>query len=363
MKLNWEKVRQVENREYDLGALTEPLCAWYAGNKRSMPWREDATPYHVWLSEIMLQQTRIEAARAYYERFIARLPDVQALAGVSEEELLKLWEGLGYYNRARNLQKTARLLVERFDGNLPADYDLLLELPGIGSYTAGAIASIAYAIPAPAVDGNVLRVTMRYLNCDDDIMKQSVRRKMERAIMKVIPKDCPGEFNQALMELGEVICIPGGRPQCGQCPVRSQCRGHQAGREMELPKKAEKKKRRVEKKTILLLRQGDKIGIRQREATGLLAGMWEFPSLEGHKTLPWMKEWLGQQGLGNAVVKRLQEGKHIFSHVEWQMRGYELILPEDQTQHIVDGLVWCDRTKLEKQYPIPVAFHIFLHRI
>lgn len=363
MKSNLEKVRQVENKEYELGALAEPLCTWYAKNKRSMPWREDASPYHVWLSEIMLQQTRIEAAWAYYERFTARLPDVRALAKVPEEELLKLWEGLGYYNRARNLQKAARLVVERFDGKLPADYDLLLELPGIGSYTAGAIASIAYGIPAPAVDGNVLRVTMRYLNCDDDIMKQSVRRRMEQAIMKVIPKDCPGEFNQALMELGEVICIPGGRPQCGQCPIQNQCKGHQAGREMELPKKPEKKKRRVEKKTILVLRQGDGIGIRQREAKGLLAGMWEFPALEGHKTMPWMREWLEQHDLQDTVVKRLKGGSHIFSHVEWQMKGYELILPESQTQHIVDGLVWCGREELKKQYPIPVAFHIFLHQI
>lgn len=363
MKSNLGKVRQVENKEYELGALIEPLCTWYAKNKRSMPWREDASPYHVWLSEIMLQQTRIEAAWTYYERFTERLPDVKSLADVSEEELLKLWEGLGYYNRARNLQKTARLLMERFDGKLPADYDLLLDLPGIGSYTAGAIASIAYGIPAPAVDGNVLRVTMRYLNCDDDIMRQSVRRKMEQAIMKVIPKDCPGEFNQALMELGEVVCIPGGRPLCGQCPLESQCLGHKAGREMELPKKSEKKKRRVEKKTILVLRQNGKVGIQRREARGLLAGMWGFPSLEGHKTISWMKAWLEQNHLSDVVVKRLKGGSHVFSHVEWQMKGYELILPERQTQHIVEELVWCSREELKDMYPIPVAFHIFLHQI
>ena len=195
----------MKNDEYSLEALAEPLCLWYEKNKRSMPWRDDATPYHVWLSEIMLQQTRIEAVKEYYHRFTERLPDVASLAEVPEEELMKLWEGLGYYNRARNLQKTARLVMERYDGQLPASYDLLLELPGIGSYTAGAIASIAYGIAAPAVDGNVLRVTMRYLNCDDDIMKQSVRKKMERAIMAVIPREKPDVFNQALMELGEEI--------------------------------------------------------------------------------------------------------------------------------------------------------------
>lgn len=199
-----------ENKEFKLEALVEPLCLWYEKEKRSMPWRDDATPYHVWLSEIMLQQTRIEAAKAYYDRFTKCLPDIPSLAAVSEEELLKLWEGLGYYNRARNLKKAASLLVERYDGRLPADYDLLLSLPGIGRYTAGAIASIAYGLAEPAVDGNVLRVTMRYLNCDEDIMKMSVRTKMEKQLRAIMPKDCPGEFNQALMELGEVICIPMG---------------------------------------------------------------------------------------------------------------------------------------------------------
>ena len=231
-----------ENKEFKLEALVEPLCLWYEKEKRSMPWRDDATPYHVWLSEIMLQQTRIEAAKAYYDRFTKCLPDIPSLAAVSEEELLKLWEGLGYYNRARNLKKAASLLVERYDGRLPADYDLLLSLPGIGRYTAGAIASIAYGLAEPAVDGNVLRVTMRYLNCDEDIMKMSVRTKMEKQLRAIMPKDCPGEFNQALMELGEVICIPNGKPLCEKCPLSHLCLAHKEGREMELPKKAEKKK-------------------------------------------------------------------------------------------------------------------------
>lgn len=362
MKSNWEKVRMVEN-EYALGALVEPLCLWYKENKRSMPWREEASPYHIWLSEIMLQQTRIEAAWAYYERFIKRLPDVKALAEVSEEELLKLWEGLGYYNRARNLQKAARLVMERYDGQLPADYDLLLTLPGIGNYTAGAIASIAYGVPAPAVDGNVLRVAMRYLNCEDDIMKMSVRRRMEQAVMEVIPSGCPGEFNQAFMELGEVICIPNGRPLCERCPLQEQCQGHKAGREMELPKKAEKKARRVEKKTILVFRQGEKVGIRQRSSSGLLAGMWEFPAIEGHKTWNQMQQWLVDHNLQEAQVKKMKGGKHIFSHVEWHMRGYEIVLPEGQTQDVVSGLLWCEGQELQSRYPVPVAFHTFLQQL
>ncbi len=356
-------MRILGNNAYELGALVEPLCSWYEKNKRSMPWRDDPSPYHVWLSEIMLQQTRIEAARAYYERFTKRLPDVNALAEVSEEELLKLWEGLGYYNRARNLQKAAKLVMERYEGQLPADYDLLLELPGIGNYTAGAIASIAYGVPAPAVDGNVLRVTMRYLNCEDDIMKISVRRNMEQAVMEVIPASCPGEFNQALMELGEVVCIPNGRPMCEQCPLAGQCQGHMAGREMELPKKPDKKARRIEKKTILVFRQGEQVGICRRPDRGLLAGMWEFPSLEGHYTISRMKEWLEKQGILFSSLKEMKEGRHIFSHVEWHMQGYEIVLPEGQPQDVVFGLLWCDLEQLQKQYPIPVAYHIFLHQI
>lgn len=352
-----------ENKEFKLEALVEPLCLWYEKEKRSMPWRDDATPYHVWLSEIMLQQTRIEAAKAYYDRFTKCLPDIPSLAAVSEEELLKLWEGLGYYNRARNLKKAASLLVERYDGRLPADYDLLLSLPGIGRYTAGAIASIAYGLAEPAVDGNVLRVTMRYLNCDEDIMKMSVRTKMEKQLRAIMPKDCPGEFNQALMELGEVICIPNGKPFCEKCPLSHLCLAHKEGREMELPKKAEKKKRRIEKKTVLVFRQGDRIGIVRRPNQGLLAGMWEFPSKEGYLTMQQVKEYLSETVSGEVTVKRLKSGKHIFSHVEWHMRGYEIILPEGKPQDVVQGLLFCDLSEVWEKYPIPVAFHIFLHQI
>lgn len=351
------------NNEYNLEALVEPLCLWYEKEKRSMPWRDDATPYHVWLSEIMLQQTRIEAAKAYYDRFTKRLPDIPSLAAVSEEELLKLWEGLGYYNRARNLKKAATLLVERYDGKLPADYDLLLSLPGIGRYTAGAIASIAYGMAEPAVDGNVLRVTMRYLNCEDDIMKLSVRTKMEKALRAIMPKDCPGEFNQALMELGEVICIPNGKPLCDKCPLSDLCLAHKKGREMDLPKKAEKKKRRIEEKTVFVFRKGNQIGICKRPEKGLLAGMWEFPSKEGRLTINQVRDNLRQKVGDEVVIKRLKGGTHIFSHVEWHMRGYEIALPDEKAQDIVPDMIFCDRDEIEKKYPMPTAFHIFLHRI
>lgn len=346
--------------KYELGALVKPLCSWYEENKRSMPWREDATPYHVWISEIMLQQTRIEAVLGYYARFTAKLPDVKSLAEVPEDELLKLWEGLGYYNRARNLKKAAVQVMEQYGGNLPADYDALKGLAGIGNYTAGAIASIAYGIPAPAVDGNVLRVTMRYLNCDDDISKMSVRRQMEDSIREVIPAEMPGEFNQALMELGEVICIPNGMPLCGSCPIRELCGAKKAGCQLMLPVKPEKKERRIEKKTILILELQDKIAIRRRPARGLLAGMWEFPSLDGYRTVPRLKRELSETGLHFGDIVKLPDARHIFSHVEWQMRGYKVVLEEEPEQHIVPDIMFVKREQLAREYALPVAFHAFL---
>ena len=348
---------------YSLGALVEPLCLWYRENKRSMPWRDDPAPYHVWLSEIMLQQTRIEAVKAYYERFTKKLPDVEALAAVSEEELLKLWEGLGYYNRARNLKKAAVLMVERYDGKLPADYELLMELPGIGSYTAGAVASIAYGIPAPAVDGNVLRVTMRFLNCRDDIGRMAVRKKMERSVMDVIPKDCPGDFNQALMELGETVCIPNGVPLCEKCPLENLCAGHQMGNEKELPVRKEKKARRVEKRTILVFERNGCIGITRRPDSGLLAGLWEFPSLDGHMGISGLREWLKERKINVETVARMGRAKHIFSHVEWHMTGYRIVLAENTLPDIVPGLVWAQREQLSDMYAVPVAFLFFLEQI
>ncbi len=348
---------------YSLGAVVEPLCLWYDRHKRSMPWRDAPSPYHVWLSEIMLQQTRIEAVKAYYERFIERLPDIEALAQVSGEELLKLWEGLGYYNRTRNLQKAAKVVMERYDGRLPADYDLLLTLPGIGSYTAGAIASIAYGIAAPAVDGNVLRVGMRYLGKKDDISKISVRKKMERSILAVIPRDKPGDFNQAVMELGEVICIPNGAPLCDDCPLAGGCRAKKRGNQAELPVKPEKKGRRREKRTLLILEREGRIGIVRRKPSGLLAGLWEFPSMEGHLSLPDIRRLLKQKEAPSAGIRRLEDGKHIFSHVEWHMRGYHILLSSGEPQDIVPDIVWAGKEELEKKYAVPVAFHSFLRQI
>lgn len=344
---------------YDLKAFVQPLCQWYRDKKRSMPWREEPTPYHVWVSEIMLQQTRIEAAKAYYSRFVEKLPSVEALADVSEEELLKLWEGLGYYNRVKNMKKAAMILVERYEGKLPADYDLLLELPGIGNYTAGAIASIAYGIPAPAVDGNVMRVFMRCMDCRENIMRQSVRRKMERSVMEVIPKDCPGEFNQGIMELGEIVCIPNGTPLCGECPLCHLCEGHLAGHESDLPVKREKRARRIEERTVLLFEREGRIGLTKREEKGLLAGMWEFPSIEGIKSPAELKEWLSEQEIETSGLKKLGDIEHIFSHVEWHMSGYLITVNPDFREDRIPGIVWAETEEIRDKYAIPAAFRYF----
>lgn len=351
------------NGLYALAGIVEPVCRWFEENKRSMPWRQDPSPYHVWISEIMLQQTRIEAVKAYYDRFTARLPDVESLAGVEEDELMKLWEGLGYYNRAGNLKKAALLIMEKYGGELPADYGLLMELPGIGSYTAGAVASIAFGLRAPAVDGNVLRVAMRYLDCRDDITSMAVRKKMERSVMAVIPDDHPGEFNQGLMELGETVCIPNGTPLCGDCPIQGQCAAHAGNHEQDLPVKKKKRARRVESRTVLILKKGREYGIVKRPERGLLAGLWEFPSLGGKKSLPQMREWLQGQGVSFETLQRFGRAKHIFSHVEWHMTGYRITLPEGVSQDIVPGVVWADVPELLGRYAVPTAFRFFLEQI
>lgn len=346
---------------YKLEGL-EPLVCWYRDHKRSMPWREAAAPYHVWLSEIMLQQTRVEAVKAYFNRFTERLPDIGALAAVPEDELLKLWEGLGYYNRARNLKKAAVIMVERYDGELPADYDLLMKLPGIGSYTAGAVASIAYGLCAPAVDGNVLRVMMRYLDCFDDVMRASVKKKLERSIMAVMPRDCPGEFNQALMELGETVCIPNGMPLCGECPLQNRCGAYRAGHERELPVRQKKKERRTEERTVMIFARDEQVALVKRDDRGLLAGLWEFPSLTGIKSLPQIKKWMAEQGIEVRAVRRLGRAKHVFSHVEWHMAGYRADVCELPAE-LIPGFVWAGREELTGKYAIPTAFRYYLDQI
>ena len=267
-----------------LAAIPKPLLVWYDRNRRILPWREEPTPYRVWVSEIMLQQTRVEAVKPYFERFMNALPDITALAAAPEEELLKLWEGLGYYNRVRNLKQAAEQIQADYEGQMPDSYEELLRLKGIGSYTAGAIASIAYGRAVPAVDGNVLRVISRIRQDSRPITDPKVKTAVEKDLAGVIPVDRPGDFNQAMMELGACVCLPNGAPLCERCPLAKLCMAHQTGRETDYPVKQEKKPRQIEDRTILVIRDENKTAIRKRPGRGLLAGMYEFPSLTGFRT-------------------------------------------------------------------------------
>ena len=273
---------KMEKMAGNLNNIVQPLLEWYRDNRRQLPWRDQNNAYYTWVSEIMLQQTRVEAVKPYFKHFIGELPDIQALAACPEEKLMKLWEGLGYYNRVRNMQLAAQTVVSAYGGKLPASYKQLLELKGIGNYTAGAIASIAYQIPVPAVDGNVLRVLSRITENRQDIMKQSVRRQAEEKLQEVIPQECPGDFNQAMMELGAVVCVPNGPARCEDCPIAKFCLAYQHGTVEELPVKAPKKQRSLENRTVLVIQDGEKTVIQKRPKKGLLAGLYELPNLGGH---------------------------------------------------------------------------------
>ena len=341
--------------ETSLKQIVTPLLSWYDGHARVLPWRENTAPYRVWVSEIMLQQTRVEAVKPFFERFMKALPDVQALAECPEDELLKLWEGLGYYNRVRNMQKAAQVIMAEYDGQFPADFEKLLALPGIGSYTAGAISSIAFGIPMPAVDGNVLRVISRVKASYEDVLKQSVKNAMESEIRKIIPEDRAGDFNQALIEIGAIVCVPNGKAKCEECPLAFCCKAKEKGIVDELPKKKAKKERRIEDRTVLILKDGDRVAIRKRPAKGLLAGLYELPNLEGNlseqQVLDQVKAW----GLSPLRILPLAGAKHIFSHVEWHMTGYAVRLEETEDME-ASGFLFIETGETEDKYPIPAAF-------
>lgn len=342
-----------------LDRIAEPLLAWYDKGRRILPWREEPTPYHVWLSEIMLQQTRVEAVKPYYDRFLQALPDIGSLAAVEEERLLKLWEGLGYYNRARNLKRAAEILVSEYDGEMPDDFERIAALPGIGSYTAGAVSSIAFGRPYPAVDGNVLRILSRLRADDRDILNAKVKRAVEEELLDVMPEDRPGDFNQALMELGAMVCIPNGAPKCGECPWRELCLARAQGRMGEFPKKAKKKPRSIEKKTVLVIQDAERVALHKRPGKGLLAGMYEFPSLEGHCEEAEVSAYLKEIGLLPIRIRRLPAAKHVFTHREWHMTGYlirvdELAVKEPGEE--LQGFVFVEPEQTRTSYPIPSAF-------
>ncbi len=312
-----------------LSVFADPLCAWYRENARPLPWREDATPYRVLLSEIMLQQTRIEAVKPYYARFLAAAPTVADLAALPDDRLMKLWEGLGYYSRARNLKKAAILLCERYGGELPADYAALLTLPGVGEYTAGAIASIAYGLPCPAVDGNVLRVIARLSGLRDDVLHPATKKRVTEALFPVYAA-CPdpAALTQGLMELGETLCPPGKSTHCGACPLAPLCRAYGEGSVGEIPYRAPKKEKKALFRLILLLCDEEgKYALHRRPGEGLLAGLWELPGIElpalpsDEEAEELARRFCREHGLVPGESAAAPTGKHVFTHLVWHMAG------------------------------------------
>ena len=339
-----------------LRACVAPLLEWHSLSRRALPWRDAPTPYQVWVSEIMLQQTRIEAVIPYYERFMSELPTVEVLAAVPEERLLKLWEGLGYYSRARNLHKAAKELVKSYGGQLPRRAVELRTLPGIGAYTAGAIASIAYGEPEPAVDGNVLRVVMRLTACDDDVLAPDVRERVAAQLREIYPRGREaGLLTEGLMELGETLCIPNGEARCALCPLRERCRAFARGETERYPVRAPKKERRREERAVLLLRCGALWAVRRREDKGLLAGMWEFPGLEGQPDEAKIQEYLRALGAAPLSAAPCGRAKHIFTHVEWHMTGWLV----DCAAPAGEGLIWLTADEIAQRCAIPTAFRKF----
>ena len=328
------------------------LLNWYQHNARDLPWRRTRDGYAVWISEIMLQQTRVAAVIPYYERFLRELPDVNALANVDDDRLHKLWEGLGYYSRARNLKKAAGEIVSRFGGIMPDRYDALLTLPGIGEYTAGAIASIAFGERVPAVDGNVLRVYARLFDVERDICDLAFKKEVRAFLLPLVPAEHPGAFNAALMELGATVCLPNGQPKCGECPVQDDCVAYRAGRTAELPLLSAKKARKIERKTVFALSlNGAMIGYRRPES-GLLAGLWQLPEAAGELSDAEAALWLGEHGILPVGELRFYERKHIFTHIEWHMR----VCAADVSANILpEGWI-----VLDESHALPTAFRVCL---
>lgn len=339
-----------------LAHIASPLLAWYEKNARALPWRDQPTPYRVWISEIMLQQTRVEAVRPYFERFICALPDLNTLATVEEEHLLKLWEGLGYYNRARNLKKAAIEVLQSHHGKMPSSYEELLKLPGIGPYTAGAIASIACGAPVPAVDGNVLRVVARLTSNRNDIARESTKQLFSSWLKEILPINRAGDFNQAMMELGATVCLPKNAAKCPCCPVQPWCDARRLNIVATLPVKAAKKARRIEEKTVFLLFINKKFAIAKRPSRGLLAGLWELPNTDGRLTPEQVEQHLDFQGFKVKRMVALQSAKHIFTHVEWHMSGYFIHLTTDPAKH---NLRWVTPAELKNDIALPSAFDAY----
>ncbi len=339
-----------------LKKLPTVLPGWYDANKRELPWRADCDPYHIWLSEIMLQQTRVEAVKGYYQRFLTELPNIESLAHCDDDRLHKLWEGLGYYSRVRNLKKAAQVIMHEYGGQFPREHKQVLALPGIGAYTAGAICSIAFAQPTPAVDGNVLRVVSRICRNDDPIDLPAVKVRVQQQLEQVYPTDEPGQFTQALMELGATVCVPNGAPKCDICPCRDFCLGQAYWQ--SLPAKLPKKQRRQEDRTVFVLSCEGQYAIERRPETGLLAGLWQFPNITGALTPEDAVNWAQTQGLHPTDVLLQTQRHHIFTHIRWDMRCYYIEVSEKSSRY-----TWLTLDQIDRDAALPTAFRQFREEI
>ncbi|MBE6931961.1 MAG: A/G-specific adenine glycosylase [Ruminococcaceae bacterium] len=334
-------------------ALPRLLKEWYEKNARDLPWRHDREPYHIWLSEIMLQQTRVEAVKGYYTRFLESCPTIAALAEAPPELVQKLWEGLGYYSRVRNLQAAAQKIMAEHDGEFPKDYDAVRALPGIGPYTAGAIMSIAYDAPTPAVDGNVLRVLTRLLAWDASISQEKTKRAAEAALKEIYPPEA-GMFTQSLMELGATVCLPNGEPKCSECPLKALCRAGQEGTWQQYPVKERKKDRRIEDRTVLVLRCDGHQAVRKRPKKGLLADLWEYPNVEGTLSAAEALTLAEQWGCEPASLTMQLDRVHIFTHVQWNLRCYYI-----ECRKMTPEFTWASAQMLKSEIALPTAFRMF----
>ena len=343
------------------------LLFWYRKNRRDLPWRDTGDAYGVWLSEIMLQQTRVEFVKERFVRFKKALPDIASLAQCEDDALMKLWEGMGYYNRARNLRKCARLVCEQYGGQLPERYEQLIALPGIGPYTAGAVSSIAYNHPVSAVDGNVMRILARKTGEERDIRDASLKQEYTEAVQSFYDRYCdflktdypnlPSELNQALMELGALVCVPNGAPRCAECPWVGSCQAHRAGSTDRIPYRSPLKQRVIQNRTILVIRDGERFLLHKRAAGGLLGGLYEFPGTEGFLRKAEALDTVRQMGLAPLRIRLLPESRHIFSHIEWHMRAYEIQVENIAALQVQDYLLL---TKKELQkFAVPSAFHTY----
>ena len=333
----------------NLKYIVTPLLEWFELNKRDLPWRRTKDPYHIWVSEIMLQQTRVEAVKPYYERFLKTLPTIQELAEAEEETILKLWEGLGYYSRVRNMQKAAIQIMEEHDGSFPSEHQKILKLKGIGPYTAGAVGSIAFDLPIPAVDGNVLRVMSRLTADSSDISLQTTKKEWANRLTDIMPSEYSGDLNQALMELGATVCLPNGMPKCEVCPVRKYCEAYHKNATMFYPVKAEKKARTIEKLNVFFCVYQDKIAISKRPEKGLLPGLWELPNTKRDIAIPSV---LQDFGIFKADISPLKGQKHIFTHIEWHMDCYFVQV----TEKIESNIYWITQEEAEATFALPSAF-------